>query len=357
MTDTADGIPLFDSIGPEQLGSINLVLACLSDGPRDTEPILRALLMRSGVSGGLVHPRDCLRLALKLGLVDETRGEVRLSVLGQELLAAASWPPYNLLAEAQGRRLLDELMQRSDFATPLGRLLHKMTRRRDGSLDIVPRSVSLRRDETQCLHALQSMCAVSYSAGVLVMAPPAYEAVIDVLGTSAVVSEEELMRVLELQRRRAVEAEHHVMSLEVERLVRGSRPDLAGLVERVAARDVAAGYDIRSFELDGSDRLIEVKSSTGTNLKFILSRNERRFLEEHDSTAWIYFVPRVQELPSLSRPVVAMPNPSGWINERATIEAQDFLIEFPSTIAKRGAGNTEVVWLPRREGNSRPLST
>ena len=354
MTDAADGIPLFDSISPEQLGSINLVLACLADGPRDTEPTVRALLMRSGVSGGLVNPRECLRLAIALGLVDETRGEVRLSDLGQELLTAASWPPYNLLTEDQGRRLLDELIQRPDFATPLARLLRKMRRRQDGSLDIIPRSVSLRRDETQCLHALQSMYAVGHSAGVLVMAPAAYDAVIDVLGTSAVVSEEELMRVLELQRRRAVEAENHVMGLEIERLTRGSRPDLAGLVERVAARDVSAGYDIRSFELDGSDRLIEVKSSTGTNLRFVLSRNERRFLEEHDSIAWIYFVPRVQELPSLSRPVVAMPNPSSWINERATIEALDFFIGFPSSI---GSGNTEIVWLPRREGNHPPLST
>ena len=357
MTDPVDGIPLFASIRPEQLGSTNLVLACLSDGPRDTEPVLRALLMRSGVSGGLVNPRDCLRLAIELGLVDETLGEFRLSALGQELLAAASWPPYNLLTAAQGRLLLDELMQRPDFATPLGRLLHKMTRRRDGSLEIIPRLVSLRRDETQCLHALQSMCAVGYSAGVLVLPPAAYEVVIDVLGTSAVVSEEELMRVLELQRRRAIEAENYVMDLEIERLTRGSRPDLAGLVERMAARDVAAGYDIRSFELDGSDRLIEVKSSTGTNLKFVLSRNERRFLEEHDSTAWIYFVPRVQELPSLSRPVVAMPNPSSWINEQATIETQDFLIEFPSTIANRGDGNSEIIWLPSREDNNPPLPT
>ena len=43
MTDVVDGIPLFQSISPEQLGSINLVLACLSAGPRDKEPTVRAL--------------------------------------------------------------------------------------------------------------------------------------------------------------------------------------------------------------------------------------------------------------------------------------------------------------------------
>ena len=158
------------------------------------------------------------------------------------------------------------MKRRSDrtFAPPLARLLRKMTRRQDGSLDIVPRSIALPRDETECLHALQSMCAVRYSAGALIMEPTVYESIIDVLGTSAVVSEEELLRALDLQRVRAVAAEDHVMAIEIERLTRGSRQDLAGLVERVAARDIAAGYDIRSFELDGSDRLIEVKSSTGT---------------------------------------------------------------------------------------------
>ena len=228
MTGVVDGIPLFESISPEQIGSINLVLACLSDGPRDMEPTIRALLMRSGVSGGLVNPSDCLRLTVELGLVVEISGRLKLSVLGQELLADASWPPYNLLTEDQGRRLLNEFVQRPDFATPLARLLRKMRRRQDGSLDIIPRSVPLQRDETECLHALQSMCAVRYSAGVLFMEPTVYEAIIDVLGTSAVISEEELLRVLDLQRVRAVAAENYVLALETARLTRGSRQDLAG---------------------------------------------------------------------------------------------------------------------------------
>ena len=142
------------------------------------------------------------------------------------------------------------------------------------------------------------------------MTPAAYEVVIDFLGATGVVSEEELLRVLELQRSRAVAAEYHIVGLEAERLTKGGRQDLAGLVERIAARDVAAGYDVRSFEVDGSDRFIEVKSSTGTSTRFILSRNEWLFLEEHDSVAWIYFVPRVHELPNLSHQIVAIPNPA-----------------------------------------------
>jgi len=156
------------------------------------------------------------------------------------------------------------------------------------------------------------------------------------------------LRILELQRIRAVAAEEHVKGLEIERLANGGRRDLAGLVERVAARDVAAGYDIRSFELDGSDKYIEVKSSTGSNLRFILSRNERLFLETHDATAWIYFVPRVHELPSSNWPIVAIPNPSIWIEDTAHIEPQEFQIQFPPSTLSLGSTEGRIIWLPEK---------
>jgi len=188
MTGTRNGLKLFESVGPDQMGAVNLLLSCLADGPRELEPILRALLMHSGVSGGLVNARGCLGIARQLRLLEEIDGPFGLSALGHELLAAASWPPYNLLTEAQGRRLLNELVQQPELATPLSSLLRKMRRRVNGSLELIPGSVSLQRDEMQCLHALQSMHIVRYSAGVLVMATTAYTTLIDILGTSAAVS-------------------------------------------------------------------------------------------------------------------------------------------------------------------------
>ena len=343
-----DGIPLFKLVGPEDIGSVNLVLACLAGGLQETGPTIRALLMRSGVSGGIVNARACLCFAIQLGLVEEDDQEVRLSPLGEELLQFASWPPYNVLAQAQGRRLLDELVERPDFMTPLARLMRKMRRRRDGSLELFPGSISLPVDETQCLHALQSLSAVRYSGGVLVMDADSYEAIATVIGRAAALTEDELLRLLELQRVRAVRAEDHVKELEVYRLTSGGRQDLAGLVERVAVRNVAAGYDIRSFELDGSDRYIEVKSSTTKKIRFFLSWNERRFLEEHDSISWIYFVPRVQDLPFPSNPVVAIPNPSKWIRECATLEAREFLVQFPGTATGLSSDDPRILWLPRR---------
>ena len=241
--------------------------------------------------------------------------------------------------------MFDILIHRTEFAIPLAKLTRKMRRRPDGALELIPGSVRLPLNELQCLHALQSVHAVHYSSGALVMGVAAYKAMMEVLGISAALTEEELLTILKSQRIRAIEAENYVKNLEASRLTEGGRIDLVGLIERVATRDVSAGYDIRSFELDGSDRYIEVKSSTGTDIRFFLSSNEWRFLTEHDTQAWIYFVPRVQELPSLSRPVVAIPHPAKWIEDNAKIEAREFLVEFGGSLGNYPSDSGNAVWV------------
>ena len=67
-------------------------------------------------------------------------------------------------------------------------------------------------------------------------------------------SEEELYRRLDAQRRRARDAEELVKTEEMARLTEARRPDLAGLVERVSEFDVAAGYDVQSFNEDDDSR-------------------------------------------------------------------------------------------------------
>lgn len=72
-------------------------------------------------------------------------------------------------------------------------------------------------------------------------------------------------------------AEYIALDAEKERLVRAGRGDLAGRIERVAD-DHTKGYDIKSFNEDGTDRFIEVKAvrqEDGT-VSFFLTENERQ---------------------------------------------------------------------------------
>lgn len=101
---------------------------------------------------------------------------------------------------------------------------------------------------------------------------------------------EELLR---QARRNGELGEHIVIKQERIRLRRARRPDLADQVVWTSRDDVAAGYDIKSFETNGDPRYIEVKSTSGTAKKFVISRNEWQQAERHRGAYWIYIVTSV----------------------------------------------------------------
>lgn len=71
--------------------------------------------------------------------------------------------------------------------------------------------------------------------------------------------------------------EHLVLKHEREKLAEAGRQDLADRVEHVALVDSRAGYDIRSFEVNGSEIFIEVKTTSGPKTAaFFISANEVR---------------------------------------------------------------------------------
>ncbi|MDP3769097.1 MAG: DUF3883 domain-containing protein [Dehalococcoidia bacterium] len=76
--------------------------------------------------------------------------------------------------------------------------------------------------------------------------------------------------------------EEAVFHFERQRLEAEERPDLARKVRWVAQEDGdGAGYDIRSFDRSGGERLIEVKTTRGPQTTpFFLTRNEYAFAEE-----------------------------------------------------------------------------
>ena len=76
--------------------------------------------------------------------------------------------------------------------------------------------------------------------------------------------------------------EEMVFRSEIARLSASGRADLAAKVKWVSQEEGdGAGYDIRSYETDGTERFYEVKTTVGhRRTPFFLSRNERDFAEE-----------------------------------------------------------------------------
>ena len=95
-------------------------------------------------------------------------------------------------------------------------------------------------------------------------------------------------------------AEEIALEAERARLRSSGRPDLAAAA-RIVSADYRLGFDIASFEVNGEERLIEVKAVSGskTRMEFYLSDNERRKSVEL-SNYWFYMVLN----PESSRPLV-----------------------------------------------------
>lgn len=83
-----------------------------------------------------------------------------------------------------------------------------------------------------------------------------------------------------------------VLELEQRRLADANRADLARRVRWVAAEDGdGAGYDVLSFEANGRESLIEVKTTNGSaRTPFYLTRNEREVAAERPLDWRIYRV-------------------------------------------------------------------
>jgi hypothetical protein len=83
--------------------------------------------------------------------------------------------------------------------------------------------------------------------------------------------------------------EERVLDHERASLLAAGRTDLVERIRWVSHVDGdGAGYDIRSFDTDGSDRLIEVKTTNGwERTPFHITRNELAVAEAHHNDWWL----------------------------------------------------------------------
>jgi hypothetical protein len=84
---------------------------------------------------------------------------------------------------------------------------------------------------------------------------------------------------------------------EITRLKRAGALHLAERVDWISQVDVAAGYDIASFEIDGTPKYVEVKSTQGGGMTFPMSLGEWRAAERHRDQFEIARVRHVRSAP------------------------------------------------------------
>jgi hypothetical protein len=95
--------------------------------------------------------------------------------------------------------------------------------------------------------------------------------------------------------------EQFVINYERARLILAGKEALADRVEQVSlTQGPSAGFDILSYESNGSDRYIEVKTTKhGKSTPFFVTPNELRFSTENSSRYFLYRVFGFRELPRM----------------------------------------------------------
>lgn len=95
--------------------------------------------------------------------------------------------------------------------------------------------------------------------------------------------------------------EEFVLSFERQRLAHAGRDNLVDRVEHVSVeKGDGAGFDIRSFNLDGSDRFIEVKTTRfRKEAPFFVTANELEFSYSHADAYVLYRVYQFVKSPRL----------------------------------------------------------
>lgn len=118
--------------------------------------------------------------------------------------------------------------------------------------------------------------------------------------------------------------EEYVVELERDRLQNQGFPELADQVEWVAkTRGDGLGYDVLSFDTDGTERYIEVKTTKqGKSLPFYLSASELEFSKEAGNQFYIYRVYRFKENDEPSLYIL-----NGPVDETCVLTPEEFRVQ------------------------------
>jgi hypothetical protein len=273
----------------------------------------------AGVGVRLPKPEDAIEVALYLGLLNKRASLFEVTSLGDTFL---KYTPENItkLSPGQASLLLGLFVDDPHLNDYLRELFSLFQRQKDGFLKLQASLTAADRALSQTTNLLHQLGVLIYEAGTFTFNDDFRNAISFDITMSLSINEEDLWKRLDEQRRRAQEIEKLVLKEEKKRLIREGRVDLVEAVIRVSAVEPGRGYDIASFNVDGSPRCIEVKSSQGNQVRFEWSVGERMQAAHLRENYWIYLVPLSHMLPENYCPVLMIRNPISLVESGQLIE-------------------------------------
>ena len=123
--------------------------------------------------------------------------------------------------------------------------------------------------------------------------------VYELTADSKAIAEQQMEQLIMENRKLGNQAEIAIVEFEKQRLTNLGKTYQADLVKRISTTNSAAGYDIESFDGDNEDifpnRFIEVKATTGSDIRFYWTINERNVAKTNAEKYWIYVLTDFRE--------------------------------------------------------------
>ena len=137
------------------------------------------------------------------------------------------------------------------------------------------------------------------------------------------ISEERFRAIQKTREQIGLAGENWVVNYERNFLSENGHNELADRVSRISQTSIWAGFDVLSYELNSSEKYIEVKTTALSKLEFFLSSNELEVAKELKSKYWIYFLSEIYGTPKL----VTIQNPSAVVDTRFSLIATNYRVQ------------------------------
>ncbi len=284
------------------------------------------------------------------GLISVRRQSVSLSTLGHKFLSA-NRERYFEITEAQKQIIAERVVFKGAWSHHARELFEFFSvNQKSETYELSTIDISLTNNQNATMHFFKYLGILREEEFVIHVDNKYSELVYQLTADRKALTEQQLEKMLMENRKLGAKAEHTVVKFEKQRLIKMGKNVQAELVKRISAINTMSGYDIESF--DGTtdaispNRFIEVKATTGDEIRFYWSNNEREVAKKKKKFYWIYMLKSYKEdKPNESLPIMIQ-NPEQVIPEHAffSIVVNKYLISEIAEIELTEKNLEELKW-------------
>jgi hypothetical protein len=248
-----------------------------------------------------VNPiRDSFDIAesfcVKAKLIEINRSHLRLSDLGRTYLSLGDKKAGAYILEPNQKQkdfLSRKVFLISETLDLIKKILYYFNKSREGRFQLAKEKTKTLKDQN--LISLLLQLGILIDSGEFIELSEQYAGFLEkFIANTLLVVTPEMFEKSENERKELAEiAEMYVLQTECNRLKNTGAIKQSKGIDYVALRNIAAGYDIASFNDQNSkthDKFIEVKAGNSTPINFFLSKNEFESAKRLKDEYFIYYV-------------------------------------------------------------------